>query len=467
MGNYLYLGNNPVLIGRATSSQWQRVQDWLPMPDTSSMTGSQGAFVGLFAIYTGSSNFVALSAAPSYSVNWGDGSTSSYYASGVQAQYQYTYDNLSDSTYSSGSNGKGGVGATGYRQALITVLPSGSSNLTSINLQKKHTQAGLPSTVSINWLDVSVGGGNINTLSIGGNSDYLQSIERCNIVNFSSSLTSLQTLFTNCYSLQSVPLFNTTNITNFSNMFANCYSLQSVPLFNTMNGTNFGNMFTNCTSLQSVPLFNTQSGSNFTIMFQSCYSLQSVPLFNTMNGTNFTSMFQSCASLQSVPLFNTMNGTNFSNMFANCTSLQSVPLFNTRSGSNFTIMFQSCTSLQSVPLFNTMNGTNFINMFANCTSLQSVPLFNTTNTAASASGVFATVFSGCPNLKIAAFSGSRSTISYSGCSLDHDSLVNIFNNLAITGSTPCTITTSLNWGSASLSPSDIQIATNKGWTVQN
>ena len=63
-------------------------------------------------------------------------------------------------------------------------------------------------------------------------------------------------------------------------MFYDCYSLQSVPLFNTQNGTNFLNMFYNCFSLQSVPLFNTQNGTNFTQMFYICPSLDYLPAFN-------------------------------------------------------------------------------------------------------------------------------------------------------------------------------------------
>jgi hypothetical protein len=97
-------------------------------------------------------------------------------------------------------------------------------------------------------------------------------------------------------------------------------------------------MFQNCYSLQSVPLFNTAAGTNFTYMFFACYSLQSVPLFNTAAGTSFTSMFEYCYSLQSVPLFNTAAGTSFTNMFQYCYSLG----LGTLSGTKYSISYDSC-----------------------------------------------------------------------------------------------------------------------------
>ena len=438
---YFYYGYNPVNFGGfngstsgggSSTSTWSRPVDWLAMPDTSSMTGSQGAFVGLLAVYTGSSNFVALlaqaqsgSTQTSYSVNWGDGSPTQSYLSNTQCNYSYSYDSLPASSYSSGSGGSnapGGSGGYGYRQVLITVAPTGSAGtssvLTNINLQKLNPTILNLAKPATEWLDIAVGGNNINTLTIGGTTPYLLNLQRANVVNFSSSLK------------------------NFSSMFNDCYALQSVPLFNTQNGTGFSSMFQNCYALQSVPLFNTQNGTNFSSMFYGCYSLQSVPLLNTINGTNFPSMFYNCYSLQSVPLFNTINGTNFSQMF------------------------YGCYSLQSVPLLNTINGTNFPSMFYNCYSLQSVPPLNVCgNSSSTGSGLFTTIFGGVDNaLKLGALSGSRSTINYTSCSLSYQEIQRIYSYLGNTGSVACSITTSFNWGSSSLTTSDFNVITAKGWT---
>ena len=80
-------------------------------------------------------------------------------------------------------------------------------------------------------------------------------------------------MFQTCYSLKSVPLFNTQNVTSMNNMFAYCYSLKSVPLFNTQNVTNMANIFQNCYSLNFIPSFNTTLVTNFTIFANGCNSL--------------------------------------------------------------------------------------------------------------------------------------------------------------------------------------------------
>jgi hypothetical protein len=98
-------------------------------------------------------------------------------------------------------------------------------------------------------------------------------------------------------------------------------------------------------------------------------------------------------------------------------------------------MFQSCSALQSVPLFNTAAGTNFSSMFNSCISLIAGRLAGTTR-----------------------------AISYSGCSLAREDIVNIFNGLG-TAAGAQTITVSGNPGFAGLSGGELAIATGKGWTV--
>ena len=483
----LFLGNQLVTIGGSilptiTSSGWIRPTDWLPMPNTSSEE-----FIGLLAVYTGS-NFIALSASGSFFVDWGDNTPSQSYASNATASYSHSYDNLPASSYSSGSNGKGNPAGMGYRQALVRVRPSGSNiHLNSINLQMKHHQIGLPAIPEANWLDISIGGQYITALTIGGVTTGLYQLERANINNI-GNITSFASMFQNCYSLQSIPLIDTSKGTTFLSMFQNCYSLQSIPFLNTQSGSIFTSMFQSCVSLQSIPLIDTSKGTTFLSMFQSCTSLQSIPFLNTQSGSIFTNMFQSCTSLQSIPLINTSKGTSFSNMFLGCNSLQSIPLIDTSKGTTFLGVFQSCISLQSIPFLNIQSGSNFSTMFQSCTSLQSIPLINTSKGTSFASmflgcnslqsiqpldvsfstgsGIFAAIVTGSVNLKSAPFSGSRSTIDYSNCMFSRNELVTIFTNLGITGSIPCSITTSGNWGSSSLTAGDIAIATNKGWTIK-
>ena len=75
-------------------------------------------------------------------------------------------------------------------------------------------------------------------------------------------------MFTGCYSLQTVPLFNTAAVTNMSSMFNGCYSLQTVPAFNctsVLTG-NFTSMFTGDANLATINAYN----FNFSFSITSC-----------------------------------------------------------------------------------------------------------------------------------------------------------------------------------------------------
>ena len=377
-------------------TKWTRPSDWLTMPTVGS---SDQKFVGLLAVYDHGSNHVAISAAENYTVDWGDGSSTENIASGVTASHVYTYSGISDST----------LCTRGYKQVLVTVVPQSGKNLTTLNLQVKHANS--PSNTNIPWLDIALGSPSLTTLRIGTSDGAgsrnirVNDIECVQIV--SHAVTSMSYMFYNCYSLQSVPLFNTAAVTSMSYMFYNCYSLQSVPLFNTAAVTSMSYMFSGCSSLQSVPAFNTAAVTSMYYMFNGCYSLQSVPLFNTAAVKNMSYMFAHCYSLQSVPLFNTAAVTSMSSMFYNCYSLEMI----------------SCSSASSI--------TDFTSTFTGCISLSRIKT------------------TGCPI-----------TFSLANCNLGPTELDEIYTGLpTVTGKT---ITVTGNWGTGSHTPS---IATAKGWTV--
>jgi len=396
---------------------WVRPVDWLEI-DSLVNVGDE-KFVGLHCV-TENSNFLALSATSDYTVDWGDGLVENF-ASGIVAYHSHDWVDF-----------VGTDSVKGYRQAIVTVTPQVAGTFTNINLQRKHNQPSL-SSYRGGWLDIVMSAPNMTSIDIGNTTVYLTYLEKF-VFKGDHLITDMSYMFSYCYSLQSVPLFNTASVTNMSTMFQNCDSLQSVPLFNTASVTNMSYMFWYCYSLRSVPLVNTASVTNMSMMFQNCYSLQSVPLFNTALVTNMSNMFRSCYSLQSVPLFNTVSVTTMTNMLSYCDSLQSVPLFNTASVTGMSYMFNNSDSLQSVPLFDTSSVTNMSNMFRSCPSLQK-----------------------------GALSGTKVTISYSGCKLSAKVLTDIFNGLATIAGQTITITG--NWGTPLLTAGEKLIATDKGWTI--
>jgi surface protein len=478
----------------AGPGSWSR-PDWLPLP---AVANTEQKFVGLHAVWP-QSNFLALSAAGAYTVDWGDGVVENF-ASGVTAQHIYDFNNAAlDGT---------DAGGTQYKQAIVVVTPQSGQNLTSLNLNIKHSQTGLQAYAS-GWLDILISGPNLTTLTISANAPVVRHslLEQAKLISQHSvnsftwafqncsqlksipvwnlrtaGISDLSGMFSNCVSLQAIPALNTQNVNNMVSMFTGCSRLQSIPSLNTQNVTSMSNMFSSCGSLQAIPALNTQNVNNMSSMFSSCSSLQSIPALNTQNVTSMSNMFSNCGSLQAIPALNTQNVTSMSSMFSgcrdiraipalntqnvtsmnsmfiSCVNIQAIPALNTQSATNMSNMFDGCISLQSIPALNTQNVTNMNSMFLNCNSLQAVPALNTTAVTSSAN--FSIMFANCNSLSRIQAKDFRFTFSVSGCKLSAAALDEIYTNLpTVTGQT---ITVTNNWGTATDNPS---IATAKGWTV--
>jgi len=392
----------------SSAGEWVRPTDWLPMP--TGITSANQTFVGLYAIFPSGQNYASISFTTStgqYRVDWGDG-TITLHNSGTTAQYQYDYATISNSTLTN----------RGYKQSMITVTAV-SGNLLSCSLQVRFVSSPIQTVnYSSGFLDCILSMPNAITglsIVIGGTSVGHRNIERFDIKTIGSA-------------------------NNLSNIFSGCFSLQSVPLFNTQNVTLFTSMFNTCRSLKNIPLFNTQSAQNMVTMFTNCFSLQSVPLFNTLNVTNMQSMFSSCSSLKTIPLFNTLNVTNMQDMFNSCASFQSIPLFNTALVTNMANLFVGCNNLKEIPALSTVSitaalGTDFLS-WQNCSSLGSCKISFARN------------------------------IQLNNGQLSRTALVEIFTNLTNrTLTTAANINITGNWGASALTAADRLIATSKNWTI--
>ena len=377
------------------------------------------------------------------------------------------------------TNGSGTVFAPQYRQTVITVTPQVPAAWTVINFNQNHSAQAATNYHGHPWLDITICGAGLTTIAFWGTTSTRPAslLQQCTIIDH--ALTSMSSMFQNCYSLRSVPLFDTSSVLSMSGMFSSCVALQSVPLFDTGSVSGMSNMFSTCYSLQTVPLFNTSSVTSMGSMFSNCYSLRTVPLFNTSNVvSSMSAMFSGCNSLEDVPLFNTSKVNSMSSMFYNCYSLQSVPLFDTSSVSNMTSMFSACFSLKSVSLFNTSSVTTMTTMFSNCLTLAYVPLFDTSKVTN-----FSSMFYQCYSLRtLPAFDFSKVTttsnfvgtatsisrmpiippaanFSVTNLNLDAAALDELYTNLP-TATATITVT-----GCPGTTGDDPTIATAKGWTV--
>ncbi len=316
---------------------WLRNPSWKELP---TVVNTEQKYVGLHAVWE-ASTYVALAANGAYTVDWGDGVVENI-ANGIQANhlYDFTDPDLANTNapvtlvdagdlvqrtahgYSNGmtvslynivtttgvtagqiyyvinatandfqvsaTSGGASLPLTGdgtatllpYKQAIVTVTPQAGQNLTSLNLNvKNNAQAGLQAYAT-GWLDILVSGPSLASLTISGNpiNIYHDYLEQAQLIS-SNGITSFAYMFNNCYSLQSVPSFNTAAATSMNSMFNGCYALQTVPLFNTASVTSMSNMFVNCYALQTIPALTTTavtSSANFSSMFSSCYSLAKI-----------------------------------------------------------------------------------------------------------------------------------------------------------------------------------------------
>ena len=282
------------------------------------------------------------------------------------------------------------------------------------------------------------------------------SLKRVDRIELPAS-TSCYRMFYNCYSLEIVPLFDTSKVTTMQEMFATeleAYpntALTTVPLFNTSKVSNMQSMFKFCEGLTSVPQFDTSSVTNMSYMFGGCKALTTVPLFNTSKVANMSYMFYGCKALTTIPQFDTSSVTNMSYMFSDCNALTAIPQFNTSKVANMSYMCQNTTSLQSIGELDCSSVTSVNTFFGSMTinTLTSLGGFKNLGQQSSVSGTASNyVLYRCPNLT-------------------HDAILNVINGLydrATAGYSVLTLKLHANT-LALLSDEEKAIATNKGWTI--
>lgn len=127
-----------------------------------------------------------------------------------------------------------------------------------------------------------------------------------------SGVTSLEGLFSRCYSLKTLDLsnFDTSNVTAMSSMFEFCQSLTTLNVsnFDTNKVIYMSDMFNACINLTTLDLsnFNTSKVTSMNSMFFNCNKLTTLDLsnFNTSKVAYMFSMFFNCFKLTTVKVIN-------------------------------------------------------------------------------------------------------------------------------------------------------------------
>lgn len=140
--------------------------------------------------------------------------------------------------------------------------------------------------------------------------DHVTSLEE--MFSACSSLTSIGTIyapeagylrytFHNCSSLANWPSITISpNASNFNMTFASCSSLTTCPISASFlgNAIDCASMFYNCSSLATFPVFDMIHVTSMNSMFSSCQSLTgSIPAYDMRNVDNCTSAFYECKNI--------------------------------------------------------------------------------------------------------------------------------------------------------------------------
>ena len=335
-----------------------------------------------------------------YTINWGDGNTTSATGTGT-VSYSHTYSSynvyqveisgcenitycseVSTSYISSYNNG-----TTNYHTvAYWTIGNSKVSNLTFGGFQYfKYVGSDVfkndSSRTSFSYAFQYT---KITKIPVGLFDNAISALAFVKTFSYSSIMEIPSSLFSNCIS-----------VTHFSGCFSSCYNLTSIPenLFKyNVNAIYFDYTFASCYGLTSIPE-NLFSGctevTTFNGCFQNAYNITSIPelLFaNNIKVTSFDSVFA-----QTTPSTIGNGPTNFTeNIFKNNVNVKSFAFsfdgvgivsipdnlfkYNTNVTS-FRGCFYSCKKLTSIPsnLFdNNVNVTDFMSVFST-SSVSSIP----------------------------------------------------------------------------------------------
>lgn len=380
---------------------WPRPTDWPAMPATAANTIHM-----LAAVYDHGQNSVALrmtTSSGTYSVDWGDGTSSTGVASGASAEHTYDFADVDLPAATS----------RGYKVAVITITAD-SGNFTVFNPSISHSTTGATGVPP--WLEIQVNGSSLTTLTLTTNG--LRLLERINFVAV-GTVTSVG--FINMVNLRKLdlPAGFFSSITNWQTMFLGCANLRHVDISSMPAGvTTMLAAFSGCTSLLELdfPSGTLASVTSFVQTFASCLSLRSIsfPAGAGAACTNAFQIFSTCPSLTYI---------EFPNGFA--TSM-------TGAGGGWAQGFDGCYNLTHIKFGTSIFG-----------SLTSSP----------------PSFANCPSL--ARIEGLAVPISFSvaSCKLNAAALDEIYTALP---SVTATITVTSNPG---VSGDDPTIATAKGWTV--
>ena len=335
--------------------------------------------------------------------------------------------------------------------------------------------------------EITTGGGGSSTFVIPDGMKFQGSTITSVPENFDfSEVTDMSHMFMDCYNLESANI-NTNSATNMDYLFCNCCNMITAPELKTSKVTSMESMFRGDFSykmkINTLPLYDTTNVTNMKNMFFYNSQLETIPSFNTSNVTDMSGMFSDCSKLKTIPQLDTAKVTNMNSMFSNNQKLIEIPQLDTSNVIDMQSMFYMCYNLTEIPQLDTSNVNNARYMFNSCRKLTKIPqlnfgsITNTTSIFRTEALTNLTDLGGFVNLKVSWTSNFLDRVPQASV----ESLMNVINGLwdwtdYPDGKAPLNngtiynfgTTHSLKFGSTNLNKlteEQVAVATAKGWTL--
>lgn len=195
--------------------------------------------------------------------------------------------------------------------------------------------------------------------------------------------------------------------------------------------------------------------------FNDTSTVKSIVLKDLPLCTSLQNSFLRVANVESIKIGNVINATLASQFARGCPNLKYFEIGDLNSVTNANYLLFQCTNVETAIIGDLPNATSFVYTFASCDYLKSLTLGDFSNVTTTTN-----MFNNTALLENVNFIGKTCAVSFSMSycrNLTHDSIINIFNALPTVDTSP-TLTLHPN-AKARVSLEEMEIATNKGWTV--
>ena len=268
-----------------------------------------------------------------------------------------------------------------------------------------------------------------------------------------------------------------TDAHNFNACFSGAINLQKVTARNLVfNSSGLKNMFYQCRNLKEIvgiETWDTSKVSDIGSTFSTCSALTGLNIadWDMSNCSSFSYAFYNCSQLVDLDVskWNTKSAINMGSLFSGCKSLTSIDLENwsTTKVTFMSAMFSGCSNLQEIKNIDklSVNKVTALNsMFSKCELLTDLDL-STFNVSIAANLDY--IFQDCQSLtNFKAMQNIKENVSVEDSPyMTVESLVSIINNLVDLQGVEGKILKLGAINLAKLSPEQIKIATDKGWSV--